>query len=256
MYFDSEKRLLLQLNYLKKNFNLEGIKAEYEAEGSSYQEISFLRRLTYKANVPLHIKIGGVEALNDIYSCIELGVDGIIAPMVETKFGIQKFKQSIEKLDLKINPYLSVNLETKNGIINHKEIINYGKNFINNITIGRSDLSASYFDKKINPESKQILNNIFLVSKFAKKNNITTTIGGSLNSKTIKNYSKVKNIGNLLKKMETRKVIFNTQIFLNKKDSLKQALRFEEKYILYKKEISDFKLKSDLSRLTTLKTRL
>ena len=151
---------------------------------------------------------------------------------------------------------MSVNLETKNGIINHKEIINYGKNFINNITIGRSDLSASYFDKKINPESKKILNNILLVSKFAKKNNITTTVGGSLNSKTIKNYSKVKNIGNLLKRMETRKVIFNTQIFLNKRDSLKQALRFEERYIIYKKEISDFKLKSDLSRLTTLKTRL
>ena len=87
MYFESEKRLLLQLKYLKKNFNLQGIKAEYEAEGSSYQEVSFLRRLTYKANVPLHIKIGGGEALNDIYSCIELGVDGIIAPMVETKFG-------------------------------------------------------------------------------------------------------------------------------------------------------------------------
>ena len=56
--------------------------------------------------------------------------------------------------------------------------------------------------------------------------------------------------------METRKVIFNTQIFLNQRDSLKQALRFEERYIIYKKEISDFKLKSDLSRLTTLKTRL
>jgi len=256
MYFESENNLLSKLRYLKKNFNLQGIKAEYEAEGSSYQEISFLRRLTEKAKVALHIKIGGVEALNDIYSCVELGVDGIIAPMIETKFGVQKFKQSIEKLNLRKNPFLSINIETKNGISNHKEIINSSKNFINNVTIGRSDLSASYFDKKINPDSNKILENILLVSKFAKKNKITTTVGGSLNSKTIKDYSKIKNIKDFVKKMETRKVIFKTQIFLNKKDSLKQALHFEEKYILYKKEISDFRLKSDLSRLTTLKTRL
>ncbi len=256
MYFKSEQELLSKLKYLKRNFKLQGIKAEFEAEGSSYQEISFLRRLTSQADVALHIKIGGVEALNDIYSCIELGVDGIIAPMVETKFGMQKFRQSIEKFDLKKNPFLSINIETKDGVSNHKEIVRYGKSFLDNITIGRSDLSASYFDKKINPDSKKILDNILVVSKFAKKNNITTTVGGSLNANTIKYYSKIKNIKNFIKKMETRKVIFSTQIFLNKKDSLRQALRFEERYIIYKKEISDFKLKSDLSRLTTLKTRL
>ena len=139
---------------------------------------------------------------------------------------------------------------------NHKEIIGNSKNFINNVTIGRSDLSASYFDKKITPDSKKILENILQVSKFAKKNSITTTVGGSLNSNTIKYYSKIKNLSSFIKKMETRKVIFNTKVFLNKKDSLKEALHFEERYIIYKKEINDFRLRSDLSRLTALKTRL
>jgi|TARA_B100001059_G_scaffold236772_2_gene290142 4-hydroxy-2-oxoheptanedioate aldolase len=256
MYFKSEKELLKKLKNLKKNFNLRGIKAEFEAEGSSLNDIVFLRKLTNQADVNLHIKIGGVEALNDINSCIELGVDGIIAPMVETKFGAQKFIQSIKKFDLKEKPFLSINIETKDGVNNHKDIISNSKNFINNVTIGRSDLSASYFDKKIIPDSKKILENILQVSKFAKKNNITTTVGGSLNSNTIKYYSTIKNLSSFIKKMETRKVIFNTKVFLNKKDSLKEALHFEERYIIYKKEINDFRLRSDLSRLTALKTRL
>ena len=36
--------------------------------------------------------------------------------------------------------------------------------------------------------------------------------------------------------METRKVIFNTKVFLNKKDLLKEALHFEERYIIYKRD--------------------
>ena len=46
MYFKSEKELLKKLKYLKKNFNLRGIKAEFEAEGSSLNDIIFLRKLT------------------------------------------------------------------------------------------------------------------------------------------------------------------------------------------------------------------
>ena len=54
-----------------------------------------------KMQIKLFVKIGGVEALNDIYNCLELCVDGIIAPMVETKFGAKKFIDIVDKLQLK-----------------------------------------------------------------------------------------------------------------------------------------------------------
>ena len=67
-------------------------------------------------------------------------------------------------------------------------------------------------------------------------------MGGSLNSNTIKYYSKIKNLSSFIKKMETRKVIFNTKVFLNKRTRLKKL------YIL-KKDILFIKKKSMISDL-------
>ena len=250
-----EDQLLDQLKLLKNNYGLMGIKSETEAEGSSYRDIARIRSLTSKLNIKLFIKIGGVEALNDIYNCIELSVDGIIAPMVESKFGATKFLNLIEKLKLKKNPHLSINIETKDGIKNFKEILKVSSNKINNITIGRSDLSASYFNKNIFPNSVSILKKIKYVSKLASKFRITTTMGGSVNAETVRLYSKEKNLDKYLKKIETRKVMLPTNYFLKKKFALENALKFEEIYILQKKELNDLKISSEILRLSNLNTR-
>ena len=46
-----------------------------------------------------------------------------------------------------------------------------------------------------------------------------------------------------------------TSIFLNKKLALNNALKFEEIYIIQKKELNDMKLASEISRLSNLGTR-
>lgn len=250
-----EQKLIDQLNVLKKNFNLVGIKSETEAEGSSYSDIARIRSITNKLGVKLFVKIGGVEALNDIYNCIELSVDGIIAPMVETKFGAKKFVDIIDKLKLNKNPHLSINIETKNGINNFKEIIKIVSKKINNITIGRSDLSSSYFDKRIFPNSNFILKKIKYISQLASNHHLTTTVGGSINAETIKLYAKEKNLDKFLTKIETRKVMLPTNSFLKKKYALENALKFEEIYILQKKELYDLKISSEILRLSNLSTR-
>ena len=76
MILKFEQKLIDQLSVLKKKYNLVGIKSETEAEGSSYSDIARIRSITNKLGVKLFVKIGGVEALNDIYNCIELSVDG------------------------------------------------------------------------------------------------------------------------------------------------------------------------------------
>ena len=205
--------------------------------------------------IKLFVKIGGVEALNDIYNCLELCVDGIIAPMVETKFGAKKFIDIVEKLQLKKSAHLSINIETKSGVENLKDILKIVSGKIHNITVGRSDLSASYFNKNIIPDSDFILNKIKYISKSATKCNLTTTVGGSVNVNTIKKYSKEKNISKIVKKIETRKVMLPTTAFLNKKLALNNALKFEEIYIIQKKELNDMKLASEISRLSNLGTR-
>ena len=255
MNFNYQESLIRQLKVLKNKYNLYGIKSEFEAEGSAYIDISRLRSLTRKLNIKLFVKIGGVEALNDIYNCLEMDVDGIIAPMVETKFGVKKFVDIFEKLKLKKNPHLTINVETKRAIDNLNEILKFSAGKIKNITIGRSDLAASYFNKKINPNSDFILNKIKYVGKTAKKYNLSTTVGGSVNSETIKKYSKDKEVLNLLEKIETRKVMLPTRVFLKKKFALNNSLKFEEIYIMQKKELYDMKLSPEILRLSNLNTR-
>lgn len=96
--YKMENRLYDQLCKLRDEYNLQGVKAEFEAEGSSFRDLMRLRRLTSKAGVKLFLKIAGVEANRDIKDALEIDVDGIIAPMVESRFGAKKFFDSIQKI--------------------------------------------------------------------------------------------------------------------------------------------------------------
>jgi len=120
--------------------------------------------------------------------------------------------------------------------------------------VGRSDLSMSYFNKKIDQNSQLIQKNIFIISKKAKKFNLSCTVGGGVNKQTVDLYKNNRNIS-LVKKIETRKVIFEKNIFLKDYKPLYNAVDFETKYILYKKEILDLKMKSEISRLSKLVLR-
>tara|TARA_B100000700_G_scaffold328998_1_gene448791 strand:- start:1283 stop:2053 length:771 start_codon:yes stop_codon:yes gene_type:complete len=255
MNLNSEENLVKQLTILKAKYSLIGIKSEFEAEGSSLGDISRLRSITNKLKIKLYVKIGGVEAVNDIYNCIDICVDGIIAPMVETKFGAKKFLDIFDKIKLKTNPALSINIETKSGVENLKEILKISSGKIKNVTVGRSDLSGSYFSDKVYPNSNFILKKIRYISNEASKHNIITTVGGSVNAETIKFYSKIKNVDKFLSRIETRKVILPTNSFLKKPGALKNALKFEEMYIMQKKELYDLKLSSEILRLSNLNTR-
>ncbi|EAL5083075.1 aldolase/citrate lyase family protein [Campylobacter coli] len=259
--YKMENRLYDQLCKLRDEYNLQGVKAEFEAEGSSFRDLMRLRRLTSKAGVKLFLKIAGVEANRDIKDALEIDVDGIIAPMVESRFGAKKFFDSIQKIYDSIGgnnlPHTTLNLETKNAIENIDEILDFLKSKFDNITIGRSDLSASYFDCNIKPDSEFVfclLENLACKVKNAK---MTFTVGGSVSSKTIELINtKYPNLKDSIDKLETRKVILPTKIFLEKPDAIKEALKFEELYILSKKDFSDLYIDSEINRLPELKRRM
>lgn len=254
--FRLEQKLFDQLIRLKENYDLKGIKAEFEAEGSSFRDLVRLRRITDKLDVPLYLKIGGVEALRDLKDSLELGVDGLIAPMVESTFGLKKFIDGVASIykDTQVN--LSINIETKQAVSCVEEILELAKGKIDNITIGRTDLSCSYFDSKINPDSDFIFDLLKNLGNKVSKSGIAMTVGGSLSKKSIEKFNiQANQWPGLIQKLETRKVILPTEIMLNEKSSITEALRFEELYILSKKEISDLFMESETARLPRLKIR-
>lgn len=253
MLIQSYINLKKNINSLKKKFGLVGIKAEFEAEGSANTDISRLKILSNELNTQLHVKIGGVEAKNDIYNCIELGVDGIIAPMVETEFGLIKFIDTIKNLKLNKKPFLSINLETITAYNNLEKILSRCVGNIQNITIGRSDLSSSIMNEKIDQNSEDITEIILSVGKRLKNKNIKLTVGGGINKRSIEIFKKRK-IWSVVDKLETRKIILDTKSML-KNGALNECINFETNYIINKKDIYNLKIGDEIKRLQNLKTR-
>ena len=253
MLIQSYLNLKKNISSLKKKFGLVGIKAEFEAEGSTNSDISRLKILSSELNTQLHVKIGGVEAKNDIYNCIELGVDGIIAPMVETEFGLIKFIDTIKNLKLNKKPFLSINLETITAYNNFEKIISRCMGNIHNITIGRSDLSSSIMNEKIDQNSEEITEIILSVGKRLKNKNIKLTVGGGINKRSIEIFKK-KKIWSVVDKLETRKIILDTKSML-KNGALNECINFETNYIINKKDIYNLKIRDEIKRLQNLKSR-
>lgn len=255
--YKNEKLLLNQLLKLKDKYNILGIKAEFEAEGSSFRDLVRLRRITNIAGVKLFLKIGGVEAVRDFKDAIELGVDGVIAPMVETKFASEKFFEMYQKIYGSNDLRSTLNIESKVGIENLDEIIQNAKDKCYSINIGRTDLSTSFLDKKIKPDDDFIFRILEAACEKITLAGIKFTIGGSISTNTISVLNEsYPDILNKTESLETRKVIIPTDAFINgNAEVLKESLIWEKIYILSKKDFSDLSINAEISRLTELEKR-
>jgi 4-hydroxy-2-oxoheptanedioate aldolase len=253
---DMEKKLLSHLIILRDKYGCEGIKSEFENEGSDYRDLILIRHLTAKTGLKMFIKIGGVEAFTDLKMALHLNADGIIVPMVESEFALIKSQNMIEDLlgkdcdDFEVY----INIETKTAVENLDTILSSMNSYIKGITIGRSDLSYSYGRKSeqdsdfINQEVEKIVN--ISISHNIKK----ITIGGGISKKTFNNEFFKNTIAPRLTCIETRNVILRSDSIKNP-ESLMFALDFERQYLNYKLEKNRMFIKLDENRFDTLNLR-
>lgn len=137
------KDLQLKLEKLKQEHSFAGLKAGTEVEAMNYEEISFMRRLC-RDIMPLTAKIGGPEARTDIEAMLTIGVDNILAPMIESPYALANFVNAAHSLLGKRAIKLSINLETITGFEQLEKIAGHPAFAeIHQITVGRSDLAAS-----------------------------------------------------------------------------------------------------------------
>src|SRR5664280_26606 len=68
-----ERKMVDVLIDLRENHFVNGVKAEFEAEGTRLEEAMRLKEVVSAAGIGLTIKIGGCEALRDMYECRVLG---------------------------------------------------------------------------------------------------------------------------------------------------------------------------------------
>jgi len=252
-----EKKLEASLAQLKQEFGLYAVKAEFEAEGASFRDLVRLRRWTARQDIALHLKIGGVEAVRDIKDALDLGVDGLIAPMVESPFGITKFTEAVASIFSGREVYKSINIETRTAVLNIDGILTEAKGKVDNVTIGRTDLSHSYFDADVKPDCEFISDLIHTISFKVHTVGLALTIGGSITTKSIDQLRKNrKDLEGRVSSIETRKIVLPIESFLEKEHALEEALRFEELYLRAKLETDQMLSQADRDRLAKLKSRI
>src|SRR3972149_2496772 len=86
--------MVQQLQDLKENHSVTGVKAEFEAEGTRLEEAIRLKEVISAAGLGLTMKVGGCEALRDMYEARVIGVDRVVGPMVESPWALHKFVEA------------------------------------------------------------------------------------------------------------------------------------------------------------------
>ena len=250
-----EKNMLEVLLSLKQDYGIVGVKSDFEAEGSRLDETFRLKELLEKAGIDLFVKIGGCEAVGDLYSCKELKAKGIIAPMIETDFAAKKFLQAVKSVyegNFK-NVDLLINTETKTSIYNIDNILRESNKIIRGIVIGRVDLSSSMGLSRGDINSSVILDSCIYLSKKAKEFGLKSAFGGGITFNTIPFIIKLKGV---ISSFESRKVIFRYDDNERRlKEVIAKAINFELLY-LKDKEYRNVLTSIDKGRLNVMYSRL
>jgi hypothetical protein len=137
------EKLRRQLLMLSREHNLVSVKGGTEVEAMTFPEIRLMRNLS-SGILPMTVKIGGPEARNDIRFMLAIGIDTILAPMIESAYSLRNFVRTMQECDPAGKATLAVNIETITAFYNLNSITaapEFGK--VSHVTVGRSDLSGS-----------------------------------------------------------------------------------------------------------------
>lgn len=235
------------------------IKAEFEAEGSRLEELMRLSDIASRAGLPIILKIGGVEAITDIYNALLIGAKGIIAPMAETAFAVSKFLNAIEVFvaeDNRRDIEFAINIETITAYENLDTILALKNiDLLHGITIGRGDLVESMQYRRDEVDKDEILEMSKSIGRRVKDKGLHLAVGGSVTGKSEYFLKNLINDG-LLNKFETRKIAFDTSKCVSLIDAINQALVFELLWLKSKRRYYHRIKIEDEHRIDALEKRL
>lgn len=253
-----ETRMVELLAELKEKYNVTGIKAEFEAEGTRMEEAMRLKEVTSKARLGMNIKIGGCEAIKDMFDAISLGTERIIAPMVESAYALKKFLNAARIAypeNLRKHVEFLINVETLTAYKNFEEMLRLPEiNQLSGIVIGRVDMTGSLGMTREDINSPQILEISLKLAERAKTKNLHVVVGGGVSVHSLDFFRKFP--PGRLDRFETRKIIFTCPEALhNSEEAFLKAVEFELLWLKNKKEYYEHIYKEDDARIELLERR-
>ena len=253
-----ERKMVDALIDLKENHHVIGIKAEFEAEGTRMEEALRLKEVCMRAGLGITLKIGGCEAIKDMYESRVIGVERLVAPMVESAYALSKFFQATtmvfpedERQDIKF----AVNIETIDACRAFDRMLSLSSiDQLHGIVMGRVDLTGSLgmTREDINEDSIfEITQELF---RKAKVKNLECAVGGGVSAHSLPFFRK---LGNLIDRYETRKVIFQCPEALNNTApaGILKAVGFELMWLKNKRDYYGLIFEEDRQRIFMLENR-
>ena len=253
-----ELKMVDALKDMRENHHVAGIKAEFEAEGTRLEEALRLKEVVTKAGLDLTIKIGGCEAIKDMYDARSIGVSTIVAPMIETSYAMKKYVKAAKFIfpedEFKTIKFL-INVETITGFNNLDTMIN-SDDFkdISGIVLGRVDMTGSMGLTREDINSDEIFQMAYKMSEKIKSTEKDMVIGGGVSAHSLPFFSKLL----YLSRFETRKIIFDAKEALKDPHADKgilKAVGFELMWLKNKRDFYGMIFKDDEARLKMLESR-
>lgn len=216
------------------------MKIATEDEALTHDEIR--RRVdVFGEVVPIEVKIGGPGARGDIALAKALGLRHIIAPMIESPYGLTDFLAGVREIYGKKAPILGINIETGIAARSVSSILDVDRDRgLSQVTVGRGDLSKSLglsvHDDAVTRISARVI-------RIADTSGYATSVGGGVEPWSIETISK--KIGPRF--VNTRNFMFSADI---KGDVIVRAIQAE---ILICRATGT---KQSLARVAALRARL
>jgi hypothetical protein len=208
-----EREMVDLLVRLRETAGVVAVKAEFEAEGTRTDELLRLKEIATVAGVGLALKIGGCEAIRDLFEARQFGSSFVIAPMIESVYALQKFDGAIRTVfsdgDYEESKFL-FNIETFTGLTNLPEMLELllrHEGAISGVVFGRVDFTGSLGMDRDAVNSTEVMNRVLGASSLVSEAGLEFVVGGGVSGDSIDALRQVRTTQ--LNRFETRKVVFD-----------------------------------------------
>jgi hypothetical protein len=249
---DAGLELIQSMRTLKNEFGASCLKLSTEDAAMSFEQIGFWTQLA-EGILPVVVKIGGPNARNDIKQLLAMNIDGLIAPMVESVYGLENFLSAVRDFTTPMQMQRlvkQINIETVTAVEKLDDILAAPEAaFLDEITIGCSDLSQSLKKERSDPFVQRLVKQTVAKIK-AKKINVS--VGGGIAPDTI---------DDILREVQphqfnTRMVTFTVHPGQSYSAAVAETLHFELKMLEHDSNKGFISRDEEKFRARQLKTRL